>query len=81
MTGARTVKVRIVSTYEDGHESERAVVLPAPTGGDLDTWWEEAVWPETGDGHGSSGLGSCYTATVVAATDPALVGQSREWVG
>ena len=57
-----------------------SVVLPAPTG-DLEAWWEHTVWPETGDGHGAGGLGSCYTATVVAATDPALVGREREWVG
>ncbi len=77
---AHTVTVRIENAYGDGHESERTVTVLAPTG-DLETWWEDTVWPETGDGHGVAGMGSCYTATVIAAHDPALVGRSREWVG
>lgn len=75
------VTVKIENVYEDGHESTREVLL-APPGDDLDAWWDEVVWPETGDGHGADeDLGSCYTATILAADDPALVGQSFEWVG
>ena len=72
------VTVKIENSYSDGHESTRVVELPAP-GDDLDAWWENVVWEETGDGHGVGGLGSCYTATIVTANDASLVGKSYEW--
>jgi hypothetical protein len=41
-------------------------------------WFDDAVYPETGDGHGAdSELGSCYSATVVSG--PRWVGESYEW--
>ena len=78
-----TVVIKIENTYEDGHESVVTVndiddpVDPV----DLDEWWEDTVFPHTGDGHGADhpNLGCYYTATVVEAADPALVGLSREW--
>lgn len=74
-----SVAVRIENDYEDGHHSERTVHLPAPEG-ELEDWWEETVFDHTGDGHGiGNKLGSCYTATIVAASDEALVGESHEW--
>ncbi len=73
------VTVRIDNTYSDGHESTREVELPRPAG-DLEAWWESVVWKETGDGHGVDRIGSCYTATIVESDDPALVGESYEWV-
>lgn len=82
------VTVRIENDYEDGHSSQREVVLDAPdnldfaAGLSLEDWWEEVVFPETGDGHGAdSDLGSCYTATITACPNAALVGQSTEWAG
>lgn len=75
--------VHIDNTYSDGHHSERAVTLPEPaslSGEDLETWWLDVVFLETGDGHGAgTKLGSCYTATVTESASPALVGQSFEW--
>lgn len=80
---ATLVTVHIENWYSDGHESERTIHLPAPTGdisGDLDEWFNEAVFPHTGDGHGTdSSLGSCYTASIVDAADKTLVGKSFEW--
>jgi len=81
---AETVVVRIVNTYEDGHEScsEHRVVAPQ---GDLAEWWEEVVFPLTGDGHGAANpnLGTCYEATVIACDQeehPGLLDESWEWV-
>jgi hypothetical protein len=76
------VTVRIHNAYEDGHESTHEVLLdpPATLADDVVAeWWEEAVWPETGDGHGIGGLNACYTATVIAADEESLVGREREW--
>lgn len=50
---------------------------------DLETWWEEVVFAETGDGHGAANpkLGTFYTATVIRSDIRELVGQTREWGG
>lgn len=81
------VRVKIENAYDDGHTSEREVVLDAPDNLDmakgisLNDWFEEVVYPETGDGHGAGqDLGSCYTATIIEAVgQSALNGQSIEW--
>lgn len=86
MTTDPKVKIRVENTYSDGHESEHTAEVDPPASmatEDIDDWWDETVFDETGDGHGinRSDLGSCYTATVMEAADfPALVGQSHEWV-
>jgi len=73
------VTVRIENDYSDGHHSERTVVVADP-GRDLDEWFNDVVFNETGDGHGADNdLGSCYTATIVHASDGKLVGKSYEW--
>ena len=47
----------------------------------LDDWWEEVVFPETGDGHGIDfDGGSCYTATILQSDVPGLAGETYEWV-
>lgn len=77
------IEVRIENTYEDGHESTHIVHLPAPEG-DLDSWWEDVVLEQTGDGHGiDNDLGYCYEATVVGTPKDFehLLGESREWSG
>lgn len=76
------VTVRIENSYTDGHESKSIVTVREPNEGeDLDDWFQDAVFPHTGDGHGiDSGLGSCYTARVLASDDPALVGETNEWM-
>lgn len=86
------VDVKIENDYSDEHHSERVVQIPGPstvewTEADVeyfedvvDKWFNEVVWDYTGDGHGEdSSLGSCYTATVVAAADEQLVGREYEW--
>lgn len=74
--------VSLESAYSDGHRSKREVLLPAPAGDQsLDDWFEEVVFPETGDGHGADNrLGSCLTATVTACDVEAHLGAEREWV-
>jgi len=82
-----TVTVKIENAYADGHESEREVEVMAPhlfrsqDPYHLNEWWEEVVWPKTGDGHGIDAvLGSCYVATIITADDPNLVGATYEWM-
>lgn len=75
------IEVKIDNDYEDGHHSDRVVLLPSPftppPGHDLgDWWWDDVVWPQTGDGHGSDGLEAHYTATIL--TGP-LAGTKHEW--
>lgn len=80
------LKIEIENVYADGHRSSSVVELKVPEVVD-DEWWEEDVHPLTGDGHGlpENNLGrtmeACYTATITAAPDPALVGLQYEWVG
>jgi hypothetical protein len=78
--------IEIENTYTDGHESKTTVELPVPDQVD-DTWWQDTVFEHTGDGHYNDvyeetgeRLGSCYTATIVKAEDPALVGLDYEWL-
>ena len=73
------VTVKIENTYSDGRHSEGIVGVVAPSA-DLDDWWNDIVFPHTGDGHGEDGLGSCYTATVIAADEAELIGKSYEWI-
>jgi hypothetical protein len=79
------VTVRITNDYSDGHASNHTVALDAPTAvsdEELDEWFEDVVFPETGDGHGTDeDLGYCYTARIVAADDESLIGACFEWVG
>lgn len=78
---AGVVRVWIDNTYEDGHTSKTDVELETPTG-PLEDWWEDVVFPRTGDSHGAnSDLGFCYTATIVKADDRSLIGESHEWSG
>lgn len=79
------ITVKITNDYSDGHHSEREVVVRrAPRDLEeqtMDEWWQEFVFPHTGDGHGAdSNLGSCYTATITAAHDARLVGETHEWI-
>lgn len=77
-----TVTVRIENAYTDGHESEVDVELEAPEDpAELGEWWDDVVFPHTGDGHGAEkpGLGSYHIARIDRADDESLVGQSMEW--
>jgi hypothetical protein len=84
------MKVRITNDYSNGHHSEHTVEIETEPSleqlkqdhDDEDSWWQEVVFDETGDGTGlDSSLGFCYTATIIEANNPALVGQSEEWIG
>lgn len=82
IAGASKVRVLITNDYSDGHHSESTVEVDAPTDQDdwLSEWFNDVVFPHTGDGHGTKrGLGSCHTAQIIAAPDPALVGKEYEW--
>lgn len=78
------VKVKITNDYSDGHHSETEVDIDAPDSlraHDLDDWFQDRVFPHTGDGHGIDfDGGSCYTATIIDARNPVLVGAEHEWV-
>lgn len=85
-----TVTLRIENTYEDGHESSFEVDVAEPEdvddgeGGDqMKAWWEDVVFPHTGDGHGEehSNLGVLYEATITRADDTSLCGLTMEWDG
>jgi hypothetical protein len=76
-----TVTVRIENVYSCGRVSSSEEQVSAPTG-DLDRWWENVIYPLTGDGHPcGSGEDAVYEATIVKSPDdrPELVGQSHEW--
>lgn len=77
-----SVSVKITSTYSDSYEAVCTAIVRDPAEGEsVDDWFQDAVFPHTGDGHGlDSSLGSCYTAEVIAAADPALVGELIAWV-
>jgi hypothetical protein len=75
------MKIHVENTYSDGHESERDTEVrePAP-GEDIEEFWEEVLWEETGDGHGiSRDVESYYAVTILESASPELVGQKREW--
>lgn len=77
------VQVEIENTYEDGHSSTRTIWIEGPEEGvDVDDWFTDVVFEYTGDEHGIGrpDLGSCYTAEVVNAFDPALIGKEYEWL-
>lgn len=86
--GAKTVTILIENSYTDGHQCEQIVQLTAPSdASDLDEYWEDVVYPHTGDGHAvevyeatGASLGTFYTATITEAADPALVGMTNEWI-
>lgn len=82
---AKTAKIRVENYYSDGHHSVRQTKVAEPvnlTKSGLETWWDEVVVLETGDGHGvDPDLGYGYVATVLDSAHPALIGKSREWFG
>lgn len=73
--------VEITNTYAD-RQNTTTVELDGPaslSADDLEEWWEEVVFCETGDGLGGY---ACYTAKVMSGGGiPTLIGQEREWNG
>lgn len=79
--GSRRMKILIENDYEDGSRSTSVLELAEePAVAEMDDWWEDVVWPETGDGSGAN-MDACYTATITEADTAGLVGLKREWVG
>lgn len=78
------VVIKVENAYEDGHESAFYYVLTGPESTDEDVvlrWFEDEAWEFTGDGHGVSGIGSCYTVTIIkTGGDEKLVGMNHEWI-
>jgi hypothetical protein len=79
------VEIRIENAYSDGHESARTTKVAEPASLselDLEDWWQDVVFPQTGDGHGRrrgrSG-GAYHQVTVIKADTTALIGQTHEW--
>lgn len=58
--------VRIRGRYTSGHTYERLALL-SPAGRSLDDWWQDVVFPHTGDGITDAEIGSAHTATIVDA--------------
>jgi hypothetical protein len=79
--GSGKVTVKIENAYSDGHQSTTTVTVDGPEDGvSLDCWWADEVYQHTGDGHGDGqDYGSCYTATIIAAEHPGLIGKTAEW--
>lgn len=79
----QAITVKVENYYSDGHESthEAVVLAPANLGpDDVEQWFEDDVYPHTGDGHGvGKDLGSCYVATILATDNPVLLGLTYEW--
>lgn len=78
------VRMLITNTYEDGHESEHEVfVSPWEGGVPDDDWWQDVVFPHTGDGSGEN-QNAFYEATIieiVGSTDTTMCGVSYDWQG
>jgi hypothetical protein len=81
LAGLRTacgidVKVRLEGSYtnDDKYDREIWVLVPGDDE-DMDEWWQEEVFPETG----ADVTGSYCKATVIEGP-AALVGQSTEWM-
>lgn len=80
-----TITVELDGAYASGHKAHRTVEVRPPTEEelcetDLESWWNDAVFPETGDGRPNDV--SCWEAKILAApTCPQIIGRTYEWVG
>lgn len=78
------LQVHLENTYEDGHSSERTILVSIPANpedeDEFEDWWADEVGPHTGDGHGAENpkLGSLYEATIMSGPE-ALIGKNYEW--
>lgn len=72
--------VDIDGVYEGGHSYKRRVEVETPwLWEDIDDWWWDVVFEETGDGEYAK-QGSCTTAKVVSSPMESMVGREYEWV-
>lgn len=77
-----STQVRITNTYSDRTNSTIETV-PTPdliaTRG-LNNWWQDAIFPLTGDGHGTSQY-AIYEAEIIDSDWSRLIGLRYEWDG
>lgn len=65
------ITVKIVGDYNTGHHYERVVEVPGfGPDVDIEDWWEDTVFQETGDGQFGRHVDAIHTCTVVAADPP-----------
>lgn len=76
--------VSIENYYADRQNVSEGIEVESPTDlspRGLEDWWEDVVFPHTGDGLGEH-QDAVYVATVVSSDVPGLsVGTSYEWGG
>lgn len=76
-----STRITITNTYPNRtNQVVETVPTPIPRPAELADWWEDIVWPLTGDGSGSREY-AIYNAVVIESDIPALVGLSYEWDG
>lgn len=76
-----STQVKITNTYADRSNTVTVTVETPWTWPDgLEGWWQDTVFPHTGDGFGENELATCE-AEVVASDVPELVGKTYEWGG
>ncbi len=74
-------RVTLSNNYVTGEESQRELLLPgfnpSDTAFDIDTWFDELVFPHTGDKR--EGVDAVYTAEVISHSGESL--STQEWMG
>lgn len=76
-----STQVRITNTYPDRSNAVTVTVQSPWTWPDgLEGWWEDTVFPHTGDGRGASQY-AIYSAEVTDSDVPDLIGAKYEWDG
>jgi len=88
------VKILIENLYLDGHKCSEVIELPHDPGllgfteDAIEEWWNDYVFDFTGCGHGAPEntpdgrtMDATYTATIIEADDPLLIGKSYDWSG
>jgi hypothetical protein len=76
------VRVKFTNNYDDGHECSNVTDVNAPASEPLDEWWQDTAFQFTGCGCRSGGKpegNAVYSAVILEANDPALVGKTNEW--
>lgn len=72
--------VSITNTYPDRRSVTVVTVdSPDPTR-NLTGWWEDKVFPHTGDGHGQRQY-AIHTAIIMSSDVIGMVGRTFEWDG
>ena len=75
-----STRVKLTNYYPDRTNSAVEIVPTPDDLNDLEDWWEDDVFPLTGDGFGESQIAT-YEAVVIASDVPELVGRRNAWEG